>query len=55
MRRFIEKANITGFDVESFLRRAGDNFTAIPNIGIAVSGGGYRALMNGAGFLFLGC
>ncbi|KAG9249793.1 lysophospholipase [Emericellopsis atlantica] len=51
MRRFLEKANITDFNVGSFFRQAGDNFTAIPNIGIAASGGGYRALMNGAGFI----
>lgn len=51
MRRFLEKANITDFNVTSFFRQAGDDFTAIPNIGIAVSGGGYRALMNGAGFI----
>lgn len=51
MRTFLERANISNFDVGAFFDRAGDNFSAIPNIGIAVSGGGYRALMNGAGFL----
>ncbi|KAB5567017.1 lysophospholipase catalytic domain-containing protein [Coniochaeta sp. 2T2.1] len=46
------RLNIRDFDVETFIRNAASgNVSNLPNIGIAVSGGGYRALMNGAGFL----
>lgn len=46
---FLAAANISGFDAKSYITGA---FEADrPNIGLAVSGGGYRALMNGAGFL----
>ena len=49
---FFKRANISGFDAESYVRNAASsNISALPNIAIAVSGGGYRALMNGAGFL----
>lgn len=37
--------NLTGFDVSSFL----SNTTNLPNVGIASSGGGYRAMLNAAG------
>jgi lysophospholipase len=43
--------NISGFDATSYINKVSGNATTLPNIGIAVSGGGYRALMNGAGFL----
>lgn len=39
------------FDAASYIDKVSSNMTALPNIGIAVSGGGYRALMNGAGAL----
>lgn len=45
------RLNITGFDAAGFFDNNGNNASALPNIGIAVSGGGYRALMNGAGAL----
>ncbi|KAL2021410.1 hypothetical protein VTK56DRAFT_7163 [Thermocarpiscus australiensis] len=48
---FLKRANIDGFDAEAYIRRVADGVKDLPNIGIAVSGGGYRALMNGAGFL----
>ncbi|KAF2453728.1 lysophospholipase [Lineolata rhizophorae] len=52
MREFLTRMNITDFDVGGFFDDVGtDNATALPNVGIAVSGGGYRALMNGAGAL----
>ncbi|KKF95145.1 Lysophospholipase [Ceratocystis platani] len=44
---FVQRANISGFDAASYL--AQDN--AQPRIATAVSGGGYRALMYGAGVL----
>ncbi|KAH6657293.1 lysophospholipase [Truncatella angustata] len=48
---FLTASNITGFDAESYISSNQGNLTAIPNVAIAVSGGGYRALMNGAGFV----
>lgn len=53
MKDFMKRANIAGFDVESYLNSlASRNQTSgLPNIAIAISGGGYRALMNGAGFV----
>lgn len=51
MRTFLARMNISGFDATSYINEFQNNASALPNIGIAVSGGGYRALMNGAGFL----
>lgn len=51
MKDFMTRANITDFDAESYLNAQANNVTNLPNIAIAVSGGGYRALMNGAGFI----
>ncbi|ORY57151.1 lysophospholipase [Pseudomassariella vexata] len=48
---FLRRSNITDFDAEAYITSVQQNLTALPNIGIAISGGGYRALMNGAGFL----
>jgi lysophospholipase len=45
----LERANITGLDVNAYIQNLVDNGDRLPRIGIAVSGGGYRALMNGAG------
>ncbi|CAK7234174.1 Lysophospholipase 1 [Sporothrix bragantina] len=46
---FLVAANISGFDAKSYINGASE--ANVPNVGLAVSGGGYRALMNGAGFL----
>ncbi|KAK4239904.1 lysophospholipase catalytic domain-containing protein [Achaetomium macrosporum] len=51
MIEFLTRANIDGFDAEAYIRRVASDVKDLPNIGIAVSGGGYRALMNGAGFV----
>ncbi|CAH0024811.1 unnamed protein product [Clonostachys rhizophaga] len=51
LRTVLERANLSDFDVGSFLDSNKNNATGLPDIGIAISGGGYRALMNGAGFL----
>src|SRR6478736_4463318 len=51
LKTFLSRANISGFDAESFVEKHKNNATGLPNIAIAASGGGYRALMNGAGFL----
>lgn len=44
---FLDNVNIRDFDSGSFLDRDG----AYPRIAISLSGGGYRALLNGAGFI----
>ncbi|KAI9815945.1 MAG: Lysophospholipase 1 [Pycnora praestabilis] len=49
MRDLLGRANITGFDAESYINQHANNATALPNVAFAASGGGYRALMNGAG------
>ncbi|KAM0417481.1 hypothetical protein ACHAPT_012545 [Fusarium lateritium] len=51
LRKLLEEASIPNFNAGSYIDKVRDNTTALPNIGIAISGGGYRALMNGAGFL----
>ncbi|EWZ29054.1 lysophospholipase catalytic domain-containing protein [Fusarium oxysporum Fo47] len=51
LKTLLSRANISGFDAESYIDRIKSNSSALPNIAIAVSGGGYRAVMNGAGFL----
>jgi lysophospholipase len=43
--------NISNFNAVSYINGIQNNISALPNIAIAASGGGYRALMNGAGFL----
>ncbi|KAH9820428.1 Lysophospholipase, catalytic domain [Teratosphaeria destructans] len=43
--------NISGLDTDSYISKHQNNASALPNIGIAVSGGGYRAMLNGAGVL----
>ncbi|KAF8853612.1 lysophospholipase [Acephala macrosclerotiorum] len=48
---WLTRMNITDFDAASYINGIRNNATALPNIGIAASGGGWRALMNGAGFL----
>ncbi|KAK4112865.1 hypothetical protein N656DRAFT_708955 [Canariomyces notabilis] len=51
MIQFLNRAAIEGFDAEAYIKNAAAGVRDLPNIGIAISGGGYRALMNGAGFL----
>lgn len=51
MRTLLTRLNITGFDAGSYFDTHSSNSSALPNIGIAVSGGGYRALMTGAGVI----
>lgn len=50
LKDFLGRANISGLDTGRYLDEIASNgSTSVPKIGIAVSGGGYRALMNGAG------
>lgn len=51
MIQFLKRANIEGFDAEAYIKRVAPDVKDLPNVAIAVSGGGYRALMNGAGFV----
>lgn len=51
MQDLLSRLNITGLDTDSYLNNHRNNISALPKIGIAASGGGYRALMNGAGAL----
>ncbi|PNY26876.1 Lysophospholipase [Tolypocladium capitatum] len=51
IRTLLKRIAIPGFDSDAYLRNAGRDTTALPNIGLAVSGGGYRAMLNGAGAL----
>jgi lysophospholipase len=51
MRDFLTRVNIEGFDVGKYIDNHRDNATALPNIAISLSGGGYRALLNDAGAL----
>ncbi|TDZ20510.1 Lysophospholipase [Colletotrichum orbiculare MAFF 240422] len=51
MREFLTRVNIPNFDAGAYIDRVRSSPSQLPNIALAVSGGGYRALMNGAGFL----
>ncbi|PGH10284.1 lysophospholipase [Blastomyces parvus] len=51
MKDFFSRVKIDGFDARSYIENNAQNLSALPNVGIAVSGGGYRALMNGGGAL----
>ncbi|KAL2130121.1 hypothetical protein VTI74DRAFT_6883 [Chaetomium olivicolor] len=51
MIQFLKRAAIEGFDAEAYIKKVATGVKDLPNIGIAISGGGYRALMNGAGFV----
>ena len=49
LRQFLGRMNITDFDASAYIQANRNNASALPNVAIAFSGGGYRALMNGAG------
>jgi lysophospholipase len=50
MKNFLKRMNIDGFDSDKYMDKvAQKTYKDMPNIGIAFSGGGYRALLNGAG------
>ena len=51
MIEWLGRMNIPNFDAASYINGNRNNASALPNIGIAMSGGGWRALQNGAGFL----
>ncbi|KAJ4167409.1 Lysophospholipase 1 [Fusarium falciforme] len=45
----LNRAEIGGIDIDSYINGLVDDGDVLPRIGIAISGGGYRAMMNGAG------
>ncbi len=49
MRDLLGRLNIPGFDAESYINKNAKNVSALPNIAIALSGGGYRACLSGGG------
>jgi lysophospholipase len=51
MRDFLRRANITGFDSDAYMNKVTTDDKNLPTTGIAISGGGYRALLVGAGAL----
>jgi lysophospholipase len=50
MRDLLIRSELTGFDAGKYIDSIKDD-SSLPNIGLAMSGGGYRALMVGAGAL----
>lgn len=51
MRDLLGRLDIKGLDTDKYIDSLKSNLSSLPNIGIAVSGGGYRAMTNGAGVL----
>lgn len=49
LKAIISRANISDIDTSVYIDNIVSNGSAVPRIGIAISGGGYRAMMNGAG------
>jgi lysophospholipase len=51
MRDLLGRLSIKGLDTNQYINRLQNNISSLPNIGIAISGGGYRAMLTGAGVL----
>jgi lysophospholipase len=49
LKELLGRMGITGLDTNAYIDNHKSNISNIPNIGISMSGGGYRALLNGAG------
>jgi lysophospholipase len=49
LRDILKRFDIGNLDTDSYLDNITSDDDALPRIGIAISGGGYRAMMNGAG------
>ncbi|KAH8700217.1 lysophospholipase Plb1 [Talaromyces proteolyticus] len=49
MKDFFGHVNISNFDAAGYINKVSGSATDLPNIAIAVSGGGYRAMLTGAG------
>ncbi|KAH8703405.1 lysophospholipase phospholipase [Talaromyces proteolyticus] len=51
LKDFFRHVEIDDFDASSYIESHSSNSSNLPNIGIAISGGGFRACLNGAGAL----
>jgi lysophospholipase len=51
MRDLLSRMNINGLDTNAYIDKYRNNASALPNIGMAMAGGGYRALLVGAGVI----
>ena len=51
MSDLLGRCNIEGFDAPAYIANHRNNVSALPNVAIAASGGGYRAMLNGGGAL----
>lgn len=51
MRDLLSRMNIPNFDAGQYIDNHSNNASALPNIGLAFSGGGWRALINGGGVI----
>ncbi|KAI9926012.1 hypothetical protein ASPWEDRAFT_37916 [Aspergillus wentii DTO 134E9] len=49
LKDLLNHLDISGFDANTYIDNHKSNVSNIPNIAIAASGGGYRAMLNGAG------
>ncbi|MCJ1399650.1 Lysophospholipase 1 [Xylographa trunciseda] len=49
MEQFLNRLNISDFDASTYFSNNMGNTSMLPNLAVAVSGGGYRACMNGGG------
>ncbi|MCJ1292058.1 Lysophospholipase 1 [Xylographa carneopallida] len=49
MEQLLNRLNISGFDASTYFSDNMGNTSMLPNIAVAVSGGGYRACLNGGG------
>lgn len=51
LKEFFGRVDINDFDASGYIESHAGNSSSLPNIGIAISGGGFDAFMNGAGAL----
>lgn len=51
MQDLLSRVQIPDFDADSYFSQYTSNTSQLPNLAVSVSGGGWRALMNGAGAL----
>ncbi|GIJ84640.1 lysophospholipase 1 [Aspergillus pseudoviridinutans] len=51
LKEFFGHVEIDNFDASSYIESHSSNSSNLLNIGIAISGGGFRAMLNGAGVL----
>ncbi|MCJ1438861.1 Lysophospholipase 1 [Xylographa pallens] len=49
MEQLLNRLNISGFDASTYFSNNMGNTSMLPNVAVAVSGGGYRACLNGGG------